>query len=255
MMLPTKQLALELSDQFFQISEIDNSRVELLGSVELFGRSTDELQAEILKVLEGLDINEKYDSYTMSWISHQFTLVPTAIFSTASLEAMYHLCFEKKSMHGEISFDIMNEQSMVVIYEIPDWIKSFFIHRFPRLLIQHSFTHLIRGVIDRSHQKTSIHLSIFESNFHVALFEDKKLLVANSYEYENEDDLIYYSLFCLKQTNASFSEGELTVHLSKPDLSPIIEQFFVKWKKVNDYVSYKQSFELNSLLKLQLSCV
>lgn len=255
MVLSTKQLALELSDQFFQISEIDNSQVELLCSVELFGRSSDELQAEIVKVFEGLVIDEKYDSYTMSWVSHQFTLVPTAIFSTASLEAMYHLCFEKRSMHGEICFDLLNEQSMVVIYEIPDWIKSFFIHRFPRLLIQHSFTHLVRGVIDRSHQKTSIHIAIFENNFHVALFEDKKLLVANSYEYENEDDLIYYSLFCLKQTNASFADGELILHLSKPELSPVVDQFFKKWKRINDYKSYKQSFELNSLLKLQLSCV
>ncbi|MBP6460180.1 MAG: DUF3822 family protein [Crocinitomicaceae bacterium] len=248
-------LAFELSEHTFQISEINANIVKVLGKHTFEGSSDREQQEELIRFLESVQIQTNYEAYTLSWVSHQFTLVPTSVFKASDIQSIFNVCFAKRNVHSELDYNELNEQSITVIYEIPDWVKAFFTIRFPRILIQHAYSHLVRGVIDHTHKETCIHISLFESYLHIALFKNKHLIVSNSYEYVNEDDILYYVLFCLQQNECDTEKGKLSLHISGETKEGIVDSLLNKWKMIKDYKAYTIVNEEYSLTKHQLTCV
>ena len=62
------------------------------------------------------------------------TLVPTAIFGDTNAKDVYRLCFGETNSGMQLDFNRIPEHGLVNVFAIQEWIKSFFVIRFPELL-------------------------------------------------------------------------------------------------------------------------
>jgi len=248
------QLAFELSSYSFTISEIRANEVIILNHIVFSGSTEREMKQDIQLALTVIPASENYEEFTLSWVSKQSTIVPTPIFKASSLSAIYATCFSKEAITNDLDYNILSEGNCVTIFEIPLWLKSFFVIRYPRIIIQHSISHLLRSALEKENG-TTIHLSIYANYFQLVITKSNSLLLANTFEYSNEDDLLYYTSFSIQQNELSFEKGNLYLHSSEESNKELVNAFYTKWKTISNFKSYTIQHQAYSLLKQQLTCV
>lgn len=248
------QLAFELSSVSFTISEIRNNEVLILNHTFFSGNTEREMKQDIQLALTVIPTTENYEEFTLSWVSKQCTVVPTPIFKASSMSAIYSTCFSKEAITNDLDYNVISEGNCVTIFEIPLWLKSFFVIRYPRIILQHSLSHLLRSVLEKGNE-TEIHLAIYATYFHLVMVKSNVLLLANTYEYTNEDDLLYYTSFSIQQNEISFDKGNLYLHTSEESNKELVDLFYTKWKTISNFKSYTIQNQSYSLIKQQLTCV
>lgn len=248
------QLAFELTTHSFTIAEIRNEAVVILNHTPFSGSSEREMKHDMQLAMSSIPITEKYDEYTLSWVSKQCVVVPTPIFKASSSLAIYSICFSKEAITNDLDYNVLSEGNCVTVFEIPLWLKSFFVIRYPRIIIQHSFSHLLRSVFEKN-RKTEVHISVYADFFQLVLIKDNALLLANTYDFTNEDDLLYYVSFCIQQNELSFDKGIIYLHLSEEADKELVNSFYTKWKMISNFKSYTCQNTPYSLTKQQLTCV
>ena len=170
------------------------------------------------------------------------------------MSAIYSTCFSKEAITNDLDYNVISEGNCVTIFEIPLWLKSFFVIRYPRIILQHSVSHLLRSVLEKGNG-TEIHLTIYASYFYLVMVKSNMLLLANTYDYTNEDDLLYYTSFCIQQNELSFEKGNVFLHTSEESNTDLVNSFYTKWKTISNFKSYTIQNHPYSLLKQQLTCV
>jgi hypothetical protein len=247
-------LAFELTSHSFTISEIHEQEVNILTHCVFNSSSEREMKQEMQLAMSAIPMTQEYEFQTLSWVSKQCTLVPTSIFKASSIASIYSLCFTKEAITNDLDYNTIGEGNCVSIFEIPLWLKSFFVIRYPRIIIQHAMTNLVRSMLDTG-KGTNIHLSLFKDTFYLGIVKNNELLLTNVYEYTNEDDLLYFVSFAIQQNEISFDKGKIHLHLSQEADEELINKFYSKWNSMSNFKTYTFQHSPNSLLKQQLTCV
>lgn len=248
------QLAFELTSHSFTIAEIRNNDVTIINHISFSGNSEREMKHDIQLAMSAIPMTEKYEEYTLSWASKQFVVVPTPIFKSSSTLAIYNTCFTKEAITNDLDYNVISEGNCVTVFEIPLWLKSFFVIRYPRIVIQHSISHSLRSSLEKSNN-TAIHLSIYTNTFQLIIVKNSNLLLVNSYDFTNEDDLLYYVSFSIQQNELSFEKGQINLHLSEEADLNLVNLFYQKWITISNFKSYSIQNSPYSLIKHQLTCV
>ena len=132
-----KHLSIELSEAAVRFSVVENGIVKDHNFV--FTDKKDyryKEQLEEFLVESGLK-NQDFDETTVSWSCKRSTLIPANIFGESKPESIFKLCYGDEIPSNHIDYNRIPEHGMVNIYEIPLWVKSFFVIRYPRSIIQH----------------------------------------------------------------------------------------------------------------------
>ena len=147
----------------------------------------------------------------------------------------------------------MAELSIVNIYEMPLWIKSLFVVRFPRIKIIHRSTVILRGVFDQAIFKPKINLFVEKEQFYLLITDKSKLTFFNRFDYKSIADLVYYFLFVLEQKELDVNQFELLLFGTDQKwlADSKIQDFFEK--KIE--IQAKESLAKNFILTKQLLCV
>jgi hypothetical protein len=143
----------------------------------------------------------------------------------------------------------------VNIYEIPLWVKSFFVIKYPRIIIQHEGSHFLRGIFSNSTFKLGIHIVLHENYFMLVLVKHNELLFYNQFDYSNEDDVLYYLTFTLKQKQLLGDEGQLFLHVTDETKSDFETNFLSKVKQLTDLKKLTVMDSKNLSVKYQNTCV
>lgn len=242
-------LCMDLTADKFRFSILDaNSKVELYQEVISLGDFT----KEVLKVhLNHVLFDLEFGSYTLSAGTERNTLIPSSLFNFADLADIFKLNYPMP--HEDLDYNRIAELSIVNIYEMPLWIKSLFVVRFPRIKIVHRSTVLLKGVFDQAIFKPKINLFVEDSQFYMLITERSKLLFYNRFDYKTIADLVYYVLFVLEQK-------ELDVKLFDFNLFGV-DQAWCDETKIQDFFEKKiqlpinHSLAKNFILTKQLLCV
>ena len=82
-------------------------------------------------------------------------------------------------------------------------INNFLIDRFGSFNYKHSFTILVKKVLEFSKNidETQLYVHIQTDNFQIIAAKNQKLLLFNTFDYKTEEDFIYYLLFVAEQLN------------------------------------------------------
>ena len=151
-----------------------------------------------------------YKSYYIIFISGKYTLVPDDVFSEKSSDLLFSFCHEKDET-GKVLIQPVDELNLSLLYEVNSDIFEFFV----RSIVNPQFIHCLSPLLI-SWQKNSfacypkqVYVYIHENILDIICFERGEVLFANSFNYEKDNDIIYYIMYACKQTGVNQLEDNL----------------------------------------------
>ncbi len=198
-----KQLAVYISRTSVVATEVLRSNREVLrkGHTHFHEATPGGYKAELEQFFEQLGWSDDYSEYSLAWGSPSQAVLPLSIYNDSHPKAIYQLLFGDHQDDAATDFNRLMELSLVVVYEIPDWVKSFFVKRFPHIEIKHENAFFLRGTFQGSTFSKSLHFTVHDDYFSIALIEHDELLFANTYAYQTVEDILYHLMYVLDQNN------------------------------------------------------
>ena len=247
-----QQLCVEVSSKGFTYSVVNRNSKEITdsGSLIFSGRTEEDHKTEIKELLEKKGLLSFQDEVSLAVLNHQSTLVPQNVFSESTPQAIFNLCFGNTSL--DIDYNRFHEQSLVNVFAIPNWVKSFFVMRYPRIIIQHENTHLMRGIFNGSTFSPTAHLAIQDDYFSLIITSKNKLDFYNIFEYKSVEDFIYHTLFVLEQKEMNLNELKVNWHAA-----PSFDNLFNDFKSTLNRLKPNAKFNFQHIhhIKHHLFCV
>jgi len=246
----------------FIISGTSVSYAEVLRSSQTLTRSgthsfsssrTEERKEELEEFLRHANLNQEYEEYSLAVCSTQTALVPIAIFSASSPSQVVNLLFEGEIDKNDIDFNRISELSVVNVYTLPLWIKSLFIMKFPKMLIQHEQTMNIRALFQGSTFNLKIVLTIFEEYFSLNIIHKSELVFSNVYAYTAMEDLVYYTQFALKNKGLENERASLLGVTASHDSEGLFKSVAAALTKMHGSPNYDVS--TTQIFQQQVLCV
>ncbi|MBK6525611.1 MAG: DUF3822 family protein [Crocinitomicaceae bacterium] len=151
----------------------------------------------------------EYADFILTAGSVRNTLVPTGIFNNSKPLDIFKLNYT--APHENLDYNRIPELDIVNIYELPIWVKSAFVIKFPRVKMYHRSSVLLKGIFDQPVFYPKVHLFIEDSSFYMFITEKSKLIFFNRFDYKNLADIVYHTLFVLEQK--MLEQDKLSVQL------------------------------------------
>lgn len=242
-------LCMDLTPDKFQFSILDPKKKVIL-HFEEFSLATyakEEVKSKLSHDLLQLD----FATYSLSAGTKRNTLIPSSLFNFAKSNEIFKLNFSEP--FEDLDYNRLSDLGIVNIYEVPFWIKSLFVVRFPRIKIVHRSTVLLRGVFDQAIFKPRLNIFIEEEQFYLLITDRSQLKYYNRFDYKTFADLVYYVLFVLEQKE--ILQDEIEIELFG------INETWLQASKIQDFFSTKLNLNheiekgKNFMLAKQLLCV
>ena len=192
-------LSIELSEHGIRTVILENNLAKVVH--EEFTDKQEHRIKEHLKVFfdkTGLR-TAHFDEHIVSWSAQKSTLIPSNVFSESNPDALYRLCFGKTQESGTIDYNRIPEHGIVNLFHLPSWVKSFFVLNFPKSIIQHEGTHLLRGILSQNAFRLKASLLVYPGYFLMTLVKENKLLFYSQFDQLSPEDITYHTLFVLQQ--------------------------------------------------------
>ncbi|HLV43132.1 MAG TPA: DUF3822 family protein [Brumimicrobium sp.] len=250
------QLTIHISRTSVHVAEVLHSNQEIIrqDDFELLESTPEGYKKRLKEVFDNMNLRDDYVEYTMAWGTQLQTLVPLSVFNESSAKSVFQLMFGEDTDEKTIDFNRLMELSMVSVFEIPDWVKSFFIMRFPQIIFKHEHAMTLRALFQRNTFKRKIVVSFSDEYVNISLINKNELGFSNSFDFQTEEDILYHLLFVLEQQKLTDEEGEINflyvdekTRLKAEETKKLFEALkATKMIKVNT---------IDSVLKLQTLCV
>lgn len=186
---------------------------------------------------------------SLAYASEKVTLIPQAIFGDSSAKDLFGLAFGQSDLN--IEHNRFFEQALVVTFEIEPWVKRFFVIRFPRIVIQSSATHLLRGIFNQPSFEMKLHLSCYERFLIAVLVGKNKILGFNSFTIDSEADIAFYSLHLLKSCEIDIQKVKVIWYQKEGGAEKSEVQTILNAASPNHEIDFRSM----SRMKHQLLCV
>lgn len=160
---------------------------------------------------ENKDLSSVFNNIEVVYRNELFTIVPIALFDPERLTD--YLKYNTKILSTDfIVYDELKPYDLVVVYIPFANINNFFFDRFGSFSYHHNMTLFIKDVLDNAvaNKKQAV-VSLTDTSFDLIAHEGKKMLLANSFSYENPEDFLYHILFCYEQLNFDPDEDKLII--------------------------------------------
>lgn len=252
-----------MSNQLAIQVAIDGIKCEILkdGSVssyksELFFDSTkDDLIKDQLSKEFGANsiFQQDFDEITLSWSSVKTTLVPNAVFGESNAQAIFKLCYGDNE--ADVDYNRISELSLVNVYEIPEWIKRFFVIKFPRINIQHEGSVVLRQVLHENAFKLKCSVIVYKNHFQLIISKHNELIFYSNFDYQSSEDIIYHIMFVLQQKELTNETGTFEFISGIGANEALIQSTITGFNKISDLKSFSIHTPDNFISKAHLLCV
>ncbi len=250
------QLAVEISENAVRFARLEDGSVVGVD----FLRFTDKVDYRYKEVLDEF-VREKgyreqeYDDYSLSWCSKLSTLLPSNVYNEVNSDALMKLCFHQNIPTDTLDHNRIPELSIVNVFAIPLWVKSFFVIRFPRIVIQHEGSHILHGLLSKNAFSLQVGVVLHESVFSVTITKENGLKFYAYFEYESADDIVYHLMLTLQQKELLNKKGviHLCASVGTSDESVIAVKLLLD--KLKDLKQFNTKINSHLLLNFQSLCV
>ncbi len=249
-------LAIEVSEKHIRFTSFRNEEILKQLSISV---STNEESIAINKLnecfAENSFLSEDFKDISLSYASKESSLVPNQIFVDATPQSIFKLCFGEKKDGNSIDFNRLAELSIVNIYQIPDWIKRYFVMKFPRIILQHEGTHALRKVLNDASFSLKINLFFHEDFFYMTIVKHSNLEFYSFFDYQNDDDILYHVLFALQQKELINEKGSIELISKINAEANCFESLKNNFKRIKELKLLTISEKNNFIAQSQLLCV
>jgi hypothetical protein len=192
-------LSIELSEHSIRTVILENNETKVVQE-EFTDRQEHRIKEQLKDFFDKTGLRSAhFDEHLVSWSAQKSTLVPSNVFSESTPEDLYRLCFGKPTEIGTIDYNRIPEHGIVNLFQLPSWVKSFFVLNFPRSVIQHEGTHLLRGILSQNAFRLKASLLVYPGYFLLTLVKENKLLFYSQFDQQSPEDITYHTLFVLQQ--------------------------------------------------------
>lgn len=248
-----KHLSIELSENSVEFSVL-STRKELISCKTLVFTSADfKKELSDFYSLNSFLLDD-YSDITLAWSTVNSTLIPSSVFQESKPKELFALCFGDK-LNDDIDYNRISELGLINLYAIPSWLKSFFIIKHPRIIIQHEGSHLLRASMNENAFKPKVSLAIHEDHFLLYLSKHNELEFYSYFEYQQVEDIVYHMIFTLQQKEFNGQKGNIEVFSNKNVDSNLLKNLIEHLGKIKDITGYTTQVVKNYTAKSQLLCV
>ena len=245
-----KQLVIELSPSTVRLTSLNSGHVSSNFQFSFSDKQDFRYKEQLDQFVDESGLKQlSHDEYTISWSSEKTTLVPGNIFGETDAESVFRLCFGTKTASQDIDYNRLPEAGLINVFEVPYWVKSYFVLRHPRSVIQHESTMVLRNLMQNPAYRLKILLIPYEQHFFLTIVKDGKLQFYSVFDYQNAEDILYHLMFTLQQKEL-IQEGDLIWVNGIGSNSELSSQFQEHMLRVNDLKKIKftvdEAFILNS---------
>jgi len=206
-------------------------------------------------LIDGGFKSQSYDETVVSWSGRRSTLIPANIFSESNPEAIFRICYGSEIPKSNIDYNRIPEQGLVNIFELPLWVKSFFVVKYPRSIIQHEGSHLLRGLFAEPGFKLKTHLIIYSDFYLLMIIKENKLQFYSTFDYTENEDIIYHLLFTLQQKELNGEINNIQISGGVGSNSEKLLDLRSKLEKFPDLNKSNIEINNNFILNSQQLCV
>lgn len=177
------------------------------------------------------------------WYSPIFTLLPQSVFKMQDISSYLNLNFGAVNAEDVASFDMLHTHNAVIAYSLPKWMKELKDTYFPLVPLKHHAGQLLART--RGQHADFVAITIYESSFVLTILKNGKLIISNSFDYQNEADLIYFLLLhCQKHEMANSTrlvvynyQSIIQINQIKESMANFseFEVFQIEWNEKNDF--------------------
>jgi len=203
------QLCFEVNEFGLSFAVINRATGNVLNrkSTSIKGRIDEHKKEEAAVFLRENNLLEFDGEVSLSFIGKRTTLVPQVIFGETNAKDVFHINFGDST--NIIEHTRFFEQALVNVYEIDEWVKRFFVVRYPRIIIQHETTHVLRGIFTKNTFQPTIHIAPSQSHFTILAVSKNQLDFFNTFEYSDQNDILYYAIHA--SNNPEYKEKTIQV--------------------------------------------
>jgi Protein of unknown function (DUF3822) len=242
-------LCMSLSESSLEVSAIkrDTKSISFHQSLTFEDFNRDAVQAAMTIP----ELTYDYEAFCATAGGFRNTLIPVDLFNHAKPEDVFKLNYPAPI--DNLDYNRIPELGIVNIYELPLWMKSLFVIKFPRVKIIHPVTVMLKGVFDQPTFSPKIHIHIDDNSFYLLITAKTKLQYFNRFDFTNLADLVYHVLFVLEQKEMDQKKMDVCLYgvNSKWEQLSELQGFFANRIKISDKPEMSDRF----LQSKQLLCV
>jgi hypothetical protein len=242
-------LCMSLSETSLDVAAVKRETKSISFFKSLVFESFDREAIEAVMNIDELKYD--YEAFCVTAGGLRNTLIPVDLFNHSKAHDVFKLNYSAPI--DNLDYNRIPELGVVNIYELPLWMKSLFVIKFPRVKMIHPVTVLLKGVFDQPTFSPKIHIHIDEQSFHLLITAKSKLQYFNRFDYTNLADLVYHVLFVLEQKEMDQKEMAVCLYGVSANWEQLAElqTFFANKIKIHHKAELSDRF----LQTKQLLCV
>lgn len=195
-------LQISLTEVSFCIKDTLDNRIILAESFSLENiLNPNQMEASLTKIFnETPALQNSFDEITVLHNNNLLTFVPSVLFNENVLSS--YLQYNTKVFESDFfTHDTVSNYEMNTVYVPYVNINNFLIDYFGSFNYKHSFSILVKKVLDCSKNidEPQLFVHIQKDSFQIVAVKNQKLLLFNTFEYKTEQDFMYYLLFTAEQ--------------------------------------------------------
>lgn len=150
------------------------------------------------------------DDSSLSWAAARSTLVPNAIFNDSGAEDIFRLCYGDSFDPDDVDYNRIAEHGIIHVFEIPLWLKRYFVLKLPRIVIRHEGTHLLRKIMESAF-KPKASIILHAEYFLLTLVKHNQLEFFSTFSCQSAEDVLYHTMFALQQKEWQNTAGNIEI--------------------------------------------
>lgn len=155
-------------------------------------------------------LKHDFDTVEVIYQNDLYTCVPKALFNKELLKE--YLKYNVKVLQNDfIAYDELDQHEIAIVYIPYTNINNFFFETFGSFTYKHSSTILIDSILskEKNSDTTRVFAHMNSKSFDIVVVTKGKLVLNNSYIYENSEDFLYYIMFTAEQLRLNPEEFQL----------------------------------------------
>lgn len=182
--------------------------------------------------------------FTCYFDVNQYTLIPSSVYDAALIDQYFELNFGKIQNECTLTAQSLLHIGITSIHEIPTWAAQFCQNIFPEQALNPLHIQYLKQVESFQNDAIGGALCIGDQRFNLQLFQHGKLLFSQEISYQNEDDIVYYTLGAFKKLPIDTAKGNISVYPVVQGIDPTrVIETINKIIDLNDYSFVIQSFD------------
>ncbi len=147
-------------------------------------------------------LKQEFKGSKMIFTTKKSTLIPQPLFNKENVTDYFSFNHSPNKNHYEIFFNRLKHAEAYVVFAMPAYLPSLIQDYIPSVKLFHQSVPLIENIyLNRRNRKDRVivYMNISEKLFDIVVIDDKKLNLYNCFSFQDENDLLYFTLYVFEQ--------------------------------------------------------